>query len=168
MIARIRAAKVATVTIAVLAFGSAAAWAAAGDNAPDTTDTELEETTTSSSDVDSTTDPTVDDSTTSSSLVDETTTTSFDDSTTTTVDTAPPTECHHGHNVSEVARNAPRGHGNQHGKAVSEAAHQKCPTAEDGDDADDDEAEESAESEHAKRGRGHEKGRGKGHEKHGD
>ena len=56
-----------------------------------------------------------------------TTTESTTTTTTTTLDTtAPTTTCNHGADVSKVAHEAPRGHGNEHGKFVSAAAHQKC------------------------------------------
>ncbi|HEX5094901.1 MAG TPA: hypothetical protein VFX21_02755 [Acidimicrobiia bacterium] len=69
---------------------------------------------------------TIDETTTSSvdttpSSVDDTTPDSADDTTPNSIDDD---ACHHGARVSEIARNTPPGP--EHGKIVSDAAHQKC------------------------------------------
>ena len=79
----------------------------------------------SAADVDSSTSTSVDDttSTESTTTTTEDTTTTDDSTTTTTEDTTTTTAvedptsgaCHHGANVSRVAHEAPRGHGNEHG-----------------------------------------------------
>jgi cytoskeletal protein RodZ len=117
-------------------FSGGAAWAAsnAGElpgDAHHAKSAEVDDSTTTSSD-----------STTSTS--ESTSTTSSTSTTTTTMHLdapkpgAPPASsatCNHGADVSRVAHEAPRGHGNEHGKAVSAAAHLKCDKNKAGDDA---------------------------------
>ena len=138
--------KFVAITVAGFACGGAA-WAAAAVMPPAASGHvgALDETTTVASD---STSSTVADST-SSTVVDETTTTVADETTTTTTvpettttvgGTTPTTvACNHGANVSKVAHEAPRGHDaapGAHGKAVSAAAHIKCPGQGDGTDDD--------------------------------
>jgi hypothetical protein len=93
--------------------------------------------------VDSSTSSSVDETSSTESTTTTEATTTTDDSTTTTQETttsvaAPtstPATCNHGADVSRVAHEAPRGDGNEHGKAVSEAAHQKCEHAADSADS---------------------------------
>jgi hypothetical protein len=95
---------------------------------------EIDGSTTSSVDETTTSESTTTESTTTT---DSTTTTESTTTTTTTLDaTPPPSTCNHGADVSKVAHEAPRGHGNEHGKAVSAAAHLKCGDAADGAEAD--------------------------------
>ena len=155
MVARARALNVAVMAGVVMLGGGAAAFAA-GASGPHhgsaihsaaVTDSSTDSSTESSTDpVDSTT-TSVEDTTTTSfgdttttSTLDTTTTTTFDPTTSTTV------PCNHGHDVSEVAHNAPRGHGNEHGKAVSAAAHDKC--HHDGEGADDQVGNDDQDGEH--------------------
>jgi cytoskeletal protein RodZ len=127
MLGRQRLIKVVS-AIAVSVLSGGAAWGmtnVATSHSSRVAATEVDSSTSSSVDETSSTESTT-------STTEETTTT--DDSTTTTQETptsvaAPtstPATCNHGAEVSRVAHEAPRGHGNEHGKAVSEAAHQKC------------------------------------------
>jgi hypothetical protein len=129
MLGRQRLIKVVS-AIAVSVLSGGAAWGmtnVATSHSSRVAATEVDSSTSSSVDETSSTEATT-------STTEETTTT--DDSTTTTQETptsvaapAPtstPATCNHGAEVSRVAHEAPRGHGNEHGKAVSEAAHQKC------------------------------------------
>jgi hypothetical protein len=94
--------------------------------------TEIDGSTTSSIDETTSTESTTTEATTTS---DSTTTTESTTTTTTTLATTPTTgTCNHGADVSKVAHEAPRGNGNEHGKAVSAAAHQKCNGSDDAAD----------------------------------
>jgi hypothetical protein len=128
--------KVASAVIVSLLSGGAAwgmtAAATASSHASRVHPSEIDGSTTSSVDETSSSESTTTESTTTS---DPTTTT---ESTTTTVDATPPAgSCNHGADVSKVAHEAPSGHGNEHGKAVSAAAHLKCDGQDGTDDAGD-------------------------------
>ena len=146
MLGRQRLIKVVS-AVAVSVLSGGAAWGmtnATSSHSSRVAATEVDSSTSSSVDATSSTESTT-------STTEETTTT--DESTTTTEETTTsvstpastaPT-CNHGAEVSRVAHEAPRGHGNEHGKAVSEAAHHKC---DDGAEAADQDTQSDVESEH--------------------
>jgi len=136
VLGRQRFLKVASAVVVSLLSGGAA-WgmtaATASSHASRVHPSEIDGSTTTSVDETSSTESTTTESTTTSDP--STTTESTTTTTTTTLDTtAPTTTCNHGADVSKVAHEAPRGHGSEHGKLVSAAAHQKCNGADDAGD----------------------------------
>jgi len=129
MLGKQRLVKVLSAVVVSLLSGGAA-WGVTASTASShasSESTEVDSSTSSSVEVTSSTD--------ASTTTTEDSTTTTEASTTTTAETTPtplaPTtpvtgECNHGADVSRVAHEAPRGDGNEHGKAVSAAAHQKC------------------------------------------
>ena len=139
--------KLVATTVAAIACGGVA-WASAAvvpagghRSASEVSDTTVGPDSTTAPDATSTTageatTTTADESTTTT--VDEPTSTTTEPVTTTTVGTPSSAPCNHGANVSQVAHDAPRGHDAEpgaHGKAVSAAAHEKCPGKTGDDDA---------------------------------
>jgi cytoskeletal protein RodZ len=174
MLGRQRLIKVVS-AIAVSMLSGGAAWgmtAATSSHSPRAAGTEVESSTSSSVDETSSTESTT--STTEATTTTDDSTTTTDDSTTTTEETTTtlattptsgPAPCNHGAEVSRVAHEAPTGDGNEHGKAVSEAAHHKCGDAADAADAADPTEKSDVESEHADAAeQGSEHGGGSGHD----
>jgi cytoskeletal protein RodZ len=140
MLGRQRLVKVLSAVIVSLLSGGAAWGVTASTASPhgSSASTEVDSSTSSSIDETSSTEAsttTTEDSTTTTEA--STTTTVAEDTTTPLEPTTPVTgECNHGADVSWVAHEAPRGDGNEHGKAVSDAAHQKCDQADKTTEAD--------------------------------
>jgi hypothetical protein len=141
MLGRQRLLKVASATVVALLSGTAAyaaTTATTGSAHARAHASEVSESSTSSTDDTSTSESTT--SSTEETTTTEATTTTNGDTSTTVAPNTPTTTCNHGADVSRVAHEAPRGNGNEHGKAVSAAAHQKCDHTAGADDATNDTA----------------------------